>query len=58
MVGKCMGMKTRNLHRQICQTLPFMLDFLTTFVVADSQGKDSDNLLEEHHILTLFHSGQ
>ena len=30
---------------------------MTTLVLADSQGKYFDNLLEEHHILTLFHSG-
>ena len=32
-------------------------DNMTTLVLADSQGKYFDNLLEEHNILTLFNSG-
>ena len=30
---------------------------MTNWLLADSQGKYFDNLLEEHHILTLFNSG-
>ena len=30
---------------------------MSTLLLADSQGKYFDQFLEEHHILTLFHSG-
>ena len=32
-------------------------DNMASLVLADSQGKYFDNILEEHHILTLFNSG-
>ena len=32
-------------------------DNMSSLILADSQGKYFDNLLEEHHIFTLFHCG-
>ena len=32
-------------------------DSMASLALADSQGKYFDSLLEEHHILTLFNSG-